>query len=434
MPIESKIRVSQPTGLNMTDFAADTIVRADTPQVIDNLKGVPRGVRLTLRLLLKLKAGSLTVILPDRRTLIFNGAHQGPSACVKLANFAVIRKVLAGGDVGFAESFMDGDWSTPDLAAVLAVLSANLDEMTHITYGGPVTSFLNRLTHLRNANTRRQARRNIKAHYDLGNDFYELWLDSSMTYSSALFTRSDQSLEAAQHEKYTALARAINLQSDHHVLEIGCGWGGFAEYAAGHMGARVTCLTLSPSQYDYAKNRIQNKGLSDKVKIKLQDYRDETDQYDRIVSIEMFEAVGQEYWSSFFSKVAGILRPGGRAGLQIITIRDDLFETYSNRVDFIQRYIFPGGIMPSFEKLKGCFQSTDLQLLDVRTFGSDYANTLKLWMERFLAQWSTIKSIGFDERFKRMWMFYLAYCEAGFRTGRIDVGQYTLTPIRGSAL
>jgi len=411
----------------MTDFAADLLVRADTPQVIDRLKGVPRGVRLTLRLLLKLKVGALTVVLPDGRAVAFSGARPGPNARIELANFSVVRRVLAGGDVGFAESYMDGDWSTPDLTQVLAVFSANLDEMAHITRGGPVTRFFHWLIHLRRANTKTQARKNIEAHYDLGNDFYSLWLDPSMTYSAARFTAPGQSLEQAQHEKYAALARSIDLRADHSVLEIGCGWGGFAEYAAKHVGAKVTCMTISPSQRDYALARMQREGLSEKVEIKLQDYRDETGVYDRVASIEMFEAVGQEYWASFFSKVSQVLKPGGKAGLQIITIRDDLFDSYSSRADFIQRYIFPGGIMPSVEKLQACFDAAGLKQLDAEMFGVDYADTLKEWMETFLNRWDAIEAQGFDERFKRMWSFYLAYCEAGFRTGRIDVGQYALT-------
>ncbi|WP_306016343.1 cyclopropane-fatty-acyl-phospholipid synthase family protein [Oceanicaulis sp. MMSF_3324] len=411
----------------MTDFAADPLVRADSSAVIDRLKGVPRGVRLTLRMLLKLKVGTLTVRLPDGRAVQFEGRRSGPDAVMELNNYSVVRKVISGGDVGFAESYMDGDWTTPDLAAVLTVFSANLDEMAHITRGGPITRFFHWLYHLSRANTKSQARKNIEAHYDLGNDFYELWLDETMTYSSARFTDGVTALKDAQSQKYAALARSIDLQPDHHVLEIGCGWGGFAEYAAGEVGAHVTCLTLSPAQRDYAIARMERLGLSDKVDIKLQDYRDETGTYDRVASIEMFEAVGQEFWPSFFTKVSDVLKPGGKAGLQIITIRDDLFETYSKRADFIQRYIFPGGMMPSVEKLEECFSSANLDLEKTDQFGLDYADTLKVWKERFNEAWPRIKPMGFDERFKCMWDFYLAYCEAGFRTGRIDVGQFTVS-------
>jgi len=400
--------------------------QADT-RVIDRLAGIPRSVRYTLRMLLKIRAGALTLVLPDGRALKFEGVRKGPEARLELANFAIIRKSLAGGDVGFAESYMEGDWSTPDLPAVLAVFSANLDAMDGIAAGGPVTRFLHWLYHRRRANTLRGARKNIEAHYDLGNDFYELWLDPSMTYSSARFASPEQSLEDAQREKYAALARAMDLQSGHHVLEIGCGWGGFAEFAAKETGSKVTCLTLSPSQRDYALERMQQHQLSERVEIKLQDYRDETGRYDRVASIEMFEAVGEEYWPSFFSKVAEVLKPGGRAGLQIITIRDDLFERYSRRADFIQRYIFPGGVLPSVERLREQFASAGLALDAMEQFGHDYAETLHRWLKSFRGAWDEIEPMGFDERFRRMWEFYLSYCEAGFRTGRINVAQFALS-------
>ena len=334
--------------------------------------------------------------------------------------------VLAGGDVGFGEAYMDGMWTSPDLARVLEVFSANLDKMDGVTTGGPVTRFINWMIHRLRPNTKAGARKNIEAHYDLGNDFYEIWLDPSMTYSSARFTAEDQSLEDAQREKYAALARSIDLKEGQHVLEIGCGWGGFAEYAAREIGAKVTCLTLSPSQAEYARERMARHQLSHLVDIKLQDYRDETGRYDGVASIEMFEAVGEAYWPSFFSKVSEVLKPGAKAGLQIITIRDDLFETYSKRADFIQRYIFPGGILPSVEKLQAHFQAAGLKDAGAQMFRLDYAETLRRWAERFRAAWDEIQPMGFDIRFKRMWEFYLAYCEAGFQTGRIDVGQFAV--------
>ncbi|WP_199241132.1 SAM-dependent methyltransferase [Marinicauda salina] len=394
---------------------------------ISSLKDVPRLFRMGLMRLLKLKRGRLDVVLPDGRTLAFEGVAEGPHGVLKVHDYAVARRVLAGGDIGFAEGYMDGQWTTPDLPAVLGVFSANLDDIEGVASGGPLTRFVHWLQHRMRANTRRGARKNIEAHYDLGNDFYELWLDPSMTYSSARFAASDQSLEDAQREKYAALARSIGLERDHSVLEIGCGWGGFAEYAAKEVGANVTCLTLSPSQRDYALERIQQHQLGDKVEIKLQDYRDETGRYDRVASIEMFEAVGEEYWPSFFSKVGEVLKPGGRAGLQIITIRDDLFEDYRGRADFIQRYIFPGGVLPSVEKLKEQFARAGLLFDGMEAFAEDYARTLNQWLHRFRDAWDEIRVMGFDERFKRMWEFYLAYCEAGFRTGRIDVAQFALS-------
>ncbi|MCP2679748.1 cyclopropane-fatty-acyl-phospholipid synthase family protein [Maricaulaceae bacterium NA33B04] len=410
----------------MTDFMDPIGAPADA-SVINRLRDIPRSVRFALHRLLKLKYGTLVVQLPDSRTLRFEGAEAGPEARLELANYSIVRKVVSGGDVGFAESYMDGDWTTPDLPAVLTVFSANLDRMDNITAGGPLTRMIHWAYHKFRANTKEGAKKNIEAHYDLGNDFYEQWLDSTMTYSSARFTKNDQSLEDAQREKYAGIARAIDLKAGDHALEIGCGWGGFAEYAARDVGAKVTCLTLSPSQREYAIKRMERLQLSDKVDIKLQDYRDETGTYDAVASIEMFEAVGQEYWPSFFSKVNEVLKPGGKAGLQIITIRDDLFDAYSKRADFIQRYIFPGGVLPSVEKLQEQFDAAQLNFDGVEAFGVHYADTLNQWLHRFNDAWDTIKPMGFDERFKKMWDFYLAYCEAGFRTGRIDVAQFALS-------
>ncbi len=410
----------------MTDFMDPLGAPADA-SVINRLRGVPRSVRFALHRLLKLNYGTLVVRLPEGQTLRFEGKETGPEARLELRNFAIVRKVLSGGDVGFAESYMDGDWTTPDLPAVLTVFSANLDRMDNITAGGPITRFLHWAYHKLRANTKEGAKKNIEAHYDLGNDFYTQWLDPSMTYSSARFTAPGQSLEEAQREKYAGIAQAIDLKAGDHVLEIGCGWGGFAEFAAKDVGAKVTCLTLSPSQREYALERMARHQLSDQVEIKLQDYRDETGCYDAVASIEMFEAVGQEYWPSFFSKVGEVLKPGGKAGLQIITIRDDLFDQYSKRADFIQRYIFPGGVLPSVEKLEDEFKAANLTFDGIEAFGTDYADTLNQWLHSFNDAWSTIKPLGFDERFKKMWDFYLAYCEAGFRTGRIDVAQFALS-------
>lgn len=414
--------MTQPADLT----ARQNVVRADSA-AIDRLKGVPRMARFALRMLLKLRSGSLTVVLPDGTALRFDGPAPGHQARMELASYAIVRKVLSGGDVGFAESYMDGDWTTPDLPAVLTVFSDNLDQMPSIATGGPVTRLMHWIYHRLRANTKSGARKNIEAHYDLGNDFYERWLDPSMTYSSARFTPATATLEDAQREKYAAMARSIDLKSGHSVLEIGCGWGGFAEYAAKEIGAEVTCLTLSPSQRDYALERMQRHQLHDRVNIKLQDYRDETGRYDRVASIEMFEAVGEEYWPSFFSKVAEVLHPGGRAGLQIITIRDDLFDSYARRTDFIQRYIFPGGVLPSVTRLREQFDRAGLDLDGMEQFGEDYARTLNTWLQSFRQAWRDLQPLGFDERFRRMWEFYLAYCEAGFRTGRVNVAQFALS-------
>jgi cyclopropane-fatty-acyl-phospholipid synthase len=398
-----------------------------TPDNIRSLRGLPMGMKTALRIFLRLPNGQLTIRFPNGQKLTFKGKSLGPIAELHVHDFKFVRRALAGGDIGLGEGYMEGEWSTPDLTALLSFFSVNLDSKPDIVAGGPVTRLFHWAYHQLRANTKSGARKNIEAHYDLGNDFYEKWLDPSMTYSSARYTKPEQSLEDAQHEKYRALADSIDLQEGDHVLEIGCGWGGFAEYAARDRGARVTCLTLSTEQREYAIERMDKLQLGDMVDIKLQDYRDETGVYDKIASIEMFEAVGQEYWPSFFNKVHDCLKPGGKAGLQIISIRDDLFETYAKRADFIQRYIFPGGVLPSLTRLKEEFASAQLKLDRVEAFATDYADTLADWMKRFTAAWSDIQPLGFDNRFRRMWEFYLAYCEAGFRTGRIDVAQYAVS-------
>ena len=265
--------------------------------------------------------------------------------------------------------------------------------------------------------------RNISAHYDLGNDFYSLWLDKSMTYSSAIFEKGANSLEKAQHAKYRSLAHNIGIREGSTVLEIGCGWGGFAEYVAKEIGAHVTGLTISREQHDYARERIHKAGLNDRVDIKFQDYRDETGKYDSIASIEMFEAVGEKYWPTYFSKIKDCLNDQGTAGLQIITIGDDYFDAYRQRPDFIQRYIFPGGMLPSPTALQSVTNAVGLRLSDERIFPQDYGLTLKAWRERFWEKWEEVRQLGFDLRFKRMWEFYLHYCEAGFRNENIDVRQ-----------
>ncbi len=330
------------------------------------------------------------------------------------------------GDIGFAEGYISGDWDTPDLAGLLRAFSANFDGLERLMGGHPVTRALNHLAHALNGNSRKGARRNIRAHYDLGNPFYELWLDPGMTYSSALFTDQDTSLEAAQEAKFHALALAMDLRPEHHVLEIGCGWGGFCEHAARVMGARVTAVTISRAQYDHARRRMFEAGLAERVDVRLVDYRDIEGRFDRVASIEMFEAVGEAYWPDYFSKIRHTLKPGGRAGLQVITIDDDLFEGYRSRPDFIQSYIFPGGMLASETRLKSEVAAAGMTLEVTRRFARDYAQTLMLWRERFEDAWPQIAALGFEGRFRRLWRYYLAYCEAGFGTGRTDVIQVAL--------
>jgi cyclopropane-fatty-acyl-phospholipid synthase len=369
----------------------------------------------------------LRVELPGGGRLSLGDCGAAPPAILRVGRYRALRRALTGGDIGFAEGYMAGDWNTPDLMRLLTALAANFEALTRFGLG----SAWHRLFQFRlkwlQANTPAGSRRNIHAHYDLGNAFYAAWLDPGMTYSGALYAHADEPLEAAQTRKYAALARAIGLQPGHKVLEIGCGWGGFAEFAAREVGARVTSVTISAAQYDYARRRIAHAGLGEQVEIRLCDYRDLDGCYDRVVSIEMLEAVGERYWPVFFDLLRERLAPDGRAGLQVITIRDDLFDDYRRRVDFIQRYVFPGGMLPSERRLSAAARRAGLVASEPpRRFGRDYARTLADWSARFELAWPGLRGDVFDERFGRLWRFYLAYCQAGFATGRTDVIQVAL--------
>jgi len=371
-------------------------------------------------------SGSLTVTLPGGQDFRLSGRAPGPAAVLKVNDLRLIDRLFSRGLVGAGESYMAGDWDSPDLSALLLAFSNNLDRLSGVAQGNPLMRLAITLKHWLSPNTRSGSKRNIEAHYDLGNDFYGLWLDETMTYSSARFDTGALGLKAAQEAKYAALARLIDLKPEHHVLEIGCGWGGFAEYAAGKIGARVTGITLSPAQLDFARARMARAGLADKVDIRLVDYRDIQGQFDRIASIEMFEAVGESWWPSYCRQVHDLLRSGGVAGLQIITIREDLFEDYKRRADFIQRYIFPGGMLPSTPRLENVITAAGLTIKGKEMFSDDYARTLRLWRDRFEQVADEVARLGFDTRFRRMWSFYLAYCEAGFSTRRTEVGQWAV--------
>jgi cyclopropane-fatty-acyl-phospholipid synthase len=394
------------------------------------LKGAPMSFHFMANALRRLKIGRVLVDLPNGATLTFEGVEPGPEGRMTITRWSFGKRLIAGGAVGFAEGYMDGDWDTPDLSALLRVMSLNFDAVEPSLKGNVLSRLAHRLYHALRRNSRRGSRKNIHEHYDLGNEFYRLWLDPTMTYSAARFDPPEQSLEDAQRAKYASLANLMELKEGEHVLEIGAGWGGFAEYAAKERGARVTGITISKEQFDFARKRMFEGQLADKVDIKLVDYRDVEGAYDRVASIEMFEAVGERYWPAYFDKIRSVLKPGGSAGLQIITIRDDLFEHYRRSVDFIQRYVFPGGMLPSVERLRDEAGRAGLAWRDALTFGGDYARTLKEWAERFHIAWDDITAMSdkFDERFRRLWLFYLAYCEAGFGTGRIDVAQINLSP------
>jgi cyclopropane-fatty-acyl-phospholipid synthase len=391
------------------------------------LTGAPRAFRAALTLMARnWLAGSLVFVTPSGGELGLVGDRPGPSARLVIRDYRFMRRVLGSGDIGLAEGYMAGEWDTPDLSALLEVLTLNLDRLQRMLDRNPATQLVNKLRHMLRANTRAGSKRNIHAHYDLGNAFYARWLDATMTYSSARYQQPGQDLAAAQANKYRTLAKGMALGPSHHVLEIGCGWGGFAEFAAKEVGARVTGITISQEQYDFARKRIFDQGLAEKADIRFVDYRDVEGRFDRVASIEMFEAVGEKYWPTYFQAVRERLAPGGRAGLQIITIRDELFEAYRRKADFIQKHIFPGGMLPSEARLKAETDRAGLAWTGISRFPQHYADTLAEWGQRFEAAWDDIRGLGFDERFRRLWRFYLSYCEAGFRTERTNVVQLAL--------
>ncbi len=389
-----------------------------------DLSGLDRWTRTGLGLLAQLAIGRLTVILPDGRQVEFEGREPGPHATVRLKDPAVIRRFMMGGDLGFAEAFIDGQAESPDLPSLVELFARNKAAIEHHTRATPLTKVLRRLLHWLNANSRRGSQRNIQYHYDLGNAFYERWLDPTMTYSSALYEGSQQDLEAAQRAKYRRLADQLALKPGDKVLEIGCGWGGFAEVAARDYGANVHGITLSKEQLAYARQRARNGNLEDRMTFEYRDYRDVDGSYDAVASIEMFEAVGERYWPAFFEQTSRCLKAGGRAALQIITIDEQAFDDYRRHPDFIQRYIFPGGMLPTRDHVIGHAADVGLTPTGEHAFGADYARTLTEWRDRFLDAWPEIVKIGFDERFRRMWLYYLAYCEGGFRSGNIDVRHF----------
>jgi cyclopropane-fatty-acyl-phospholipid synthase len=392
------------------------------------LAGSPAAFRFAARLLaLNWRAGSLTFVTPSGGELRIKGADPGVDGRIVIHDFRFMRRVLAAGDIGFAEGYMAGEWDTPDLSAVLCAVSMNFDRLARFFLGNPLVRAVNFIGHNLHANTRKGSRKNIHAHYDLGNAFYSQWLDRTMTYSSARYERPRQPLEEAQTNKYRSLAQGMELGPNHSVLEIGCGWGGFAEFAAKEVGAKVTGITISQEQFDFAKKRIFEQGLTERAEIRMIDYRDVQGSFDRVASIEMFEAVGERYWPTYFSKIQQVLAPGGRAGLQIITIRDEIFDAYRRRADFIQKYIFPGGMLPSEARLKSETTQAGLNWTGITRFGHDYADTLDEWGKRFESAWDGIAALGFDERFSKLWRFYLSYCEAGFRTERTNVVQLSLS-------
>ena len=404
-----------------SDSANEKTKTEPTPTIIDRIA----SNRLT-KLASFIDKGSLDLTLPDGSRTLIQGTQPGPSAQLHVRRSRALLRFLVNGGVGFAEGYINGDWQTDDLAKLLTLLDANEPTEDQGYYGSIPARMMRRLQHLWRPNNRKGSKRNIQAHYDLGNDFFEAWLDPSMTYSSARFVGEDTDLEKAQRAKHEQLCQMIDLKPDMSILEIGCGWGSFALAAAKRFGAQVTGITISPSQYDNARRRVFEEGLNERVEIRLQDYRDVPETYDRIASIEMFEAVGEAYWPTYFRSLRHRLKSGGLAGLQIITIAERHFEAYRRNADFIQTYIFPGGMLPSPKTLAAEQNKAGLEQVKQQSFGLDYAKTLALWTERFHQAWPAIADQGFDTYFRRVWHYYLAYCEAGFRTGSTDVVQVAL--------
>ena len=377
---------------------------------------------------LELKRGRLDVFLPDGRQFRIEGHEPGGHVAeVSVHNGEVFARTIREGDLGLCDAYLDGWWSTPDLQAFMDLVHDDAEGMYDGFPGQALVRFAERVRFWLQRNSKKQARRNISYHYDLGNDFYAEWLDETMTYSSAIYQTGQESLEAAQRLKYASMVDEMGAKAGDHVLEIGCGWGGFAEYAAAERDLQVTCLTISTEQYNYAVDRMKRAGLSDRVTIKLQDYRDERGTYDGIASIEMFEAVGEKYWPVYFDTVRQRLKPGANATLQIITVADRRWDVYKRGPDFIQKYIFPGGMLPSPGVLREVVRKAGLAVVRSKEFGHSYDLTLRRWHERFNDRWDRIAEMGFDERFRRMWNFYLTSCAATFASENCDVTQITIT-------
>jgi len=404
-----------------------TTVHTSNFSLSDLGASVPTAAKRAMSMLQSLSTGGLQLQLPDGRAVFF-GHSTGPQASLVLHKWQVFGKALRSGDIGFAETFIAGDWETPDLTALLRLMIVNRRPMDDMIFGTWWGRLAYQVRHWMRRNTKKNSSKNIHAHYDLGNAFYSLWLDPTMTYSSAWFEgNTAQDLAVAQQAKVRRALRMAGVVpgQNHRVLEIGCGWGGLAEIATHEFAAQVTGITLSPAQLAYATERLHAHSMH--ADLRLQDYRDTNDgPYDAICSIEMIEAVGREYWPTYFQTIAQQLKPGGRACIQSIVIDDALFERYALGTDFIQQYIFPGGFLPSTKEFIAQAHAAGLQVVDQFAFGLDYAETLRRWRENFLQVLPDMPALGFDKAFERTWLFYLAYCEAAFAEHNTDVLQFTL--------
>ncbi|SCZ58530.1 cyclopropane-fatty-acyl-phospholipid synthase [Epibacterium ulvae] len=388
---------------------------------------LPRYFTHVFRAVSQMETGQLDIHLQDGRIFRAIGQRSGPAADLHIHHPDCFARLVREGDLGFSDAYLEGWWSTSDLQAFMDLVHEGADTVYDGFPGKGLARAYERFRFWLNRNHRRQARKNISYHYDLGNDFYELWLDDTMTYSSAKFINGQESLERAQQEKYASMIDQMGAKPGDHILEIGCGWGGFAEYAARERGLHVTGLTISKEQLNFAQQRIEKNGLSDQVNLRLQDYRDVKGTYDGIVSIEMFEAVGQQYWPTYFDTIRNRLKPQGRATLQIITVADRRWDIYRKGIDFIQKHIFPGGMLPSPGVLHQQVERAGLNVVNSIEFGSSYDQTLRRWHETFNTRWDVISELGFDERFRKMWNFYLTSCAAAFKAGTCDVTQITIS-------
>ncbi len=400
-----------------------TFAQAQQAAHAPNKRGI--GPALARRIFAQIACGRLMLSLPDGTRMGHDTGRPGPEAVFEVKRWRALRRLYVGGDIGFAEAYIDGDWDSPDLTALIGLGALNQNTMPAANRGVWLARQASRFLHALNANTRAGSRRNIMRHYDLGNAFYETWLDAGMSYSSAIFRDGTETLEQAQIAKQDRVLALLALRPGMRVLEIGCGWGGLAERIAA-AGCTVTGITLSPAQRDHARARLAAAGHAGRAEILLRDYRDIVGSYDRIVSIEMIEAVGEARWRRYFETVRGCLTPGGHAVVQAITIDDAKFDAYRRGTDFIQRYVFPGGMLPAPGMMRREAAASGLAIGHTEAFGESYARTLEIWRERFEAAWPRIAAMGFPETFRRLWRYYLCYCEAGFRYRQIDVGLWTL--------
>lgn len=382
--------------------------------------------KIFLKGIKKFPYGSLQIEWPDGRSQKIDAIHKGPNAKLKIVDSNVVREIIQGGSIKFAELYISKRIITNNLTNLMHYCALNNDQAEE-TFKITIFRYLyNKYLHFKNKNTKIQAKKNISHHYDLGNQFYKYWLDKSMTYSSAIFNGKNDNLELAQNNKYQKLADLSSIKKGDNILEIGCGWGGFSEFLAKNYDCQITALTISREQFKFTTERMEKANLTSKVKVVFCDYRNIKGQFDKVLSIEMFEAVGREYWKTFFEKIKTILKPNGNVGLQLITIDDKIYNVYKNNPDFIQKYIFPGGMLPSVEVLKNIIENTSFRINSINSYSNDYAKTLNIWNKEFNRNWTKIEKLGFDERFKLLWNYYLSYCEGGFLSKNIDLKQINL--------